>query len=47
MVAGHPRAGDALAAHRLVDLVYRSAADGGRPQPPGEIGGNSSRSGVA
>ncbi|MDQ1466824.1 MAG: hypothetical protein QOH10_1239 [Actinomycetota bacterium] len=47
MVVGHPRAGDALAAHRLVDLVYRSAADGGRPQPAGEIGGNSSRSGVA
>ena len=29
---GHPRAGDALAAHRLVDLVYRSAADGGTPK---------------
>jgi UDP-N-acetyl-2-amino-2-deoxyglucuronate dehydrogenase len=29
---GHPRAGDALAAHRLVDLVYRSAADGGAPK---------------
>ncbi len=29
---GHPRAGDALAAHRLVDLVYRSAAEGGTPQ---------------
>ncbi|MDQ1455542.1 MAG: hypothetical protein QOH28_1162 [Actinomycetota bacterium] len=29
---GHPRAGDALAAHRLVDLVYRSAADGGVPK---------------
>ena len=30
--AGHPLAADALAAHRLVDLVYRSAADGGRPK---------------
>jgi UDP-N-acetyl-2-amino-2-deoxyglucuronate dehydrogenase len=29
---GHPRAADALAAHRLVDLVYRSAADGGAPK---------------
>jgi len=29
---GHPRAGDALAAHRLVDLVYCSAADGGVPK---------------
>lgn len=29
---GHPRAGDALAAHRLVDLVYCSAADSGRPK---------------
>ena len=30
--AGHPGAGDALAAHRLVDLVYRSAAAGGAPE---------------
>jgi predicted dehydrogenase len=30
--AGYPRAADALAAHRIVDLVYRSAAEGGRPQ---------------
>jgi predicted dehydrogenase len=29
---GHPGAADALAAHRLVDLVYRSAADGGAPK---------------
>jgi predicted dehydrogenase len=29
---GHPRAGDALAAHRLVDAIYRSAADGGVPK---------------
>jgi UDP-N-acetyl-2-amino-2-deoxyglucuronate dehydrogenase len=29
---GHPRAADALAAHGLVDLVYRSAAAGGAPQ---------------
>ena len=29
---GHPGAADALAAHRLVDLVYRSAADGGVPK---------------
>jgi predicted dehydrogenase len=29
---GHPRAGDALAAHRLVDLMYRSAADAGLPK---------------
>jgi predicted dehydrogenase len=29
---GHPRAGDALAAHRLVDAIYRSAADGGTPK---------------
>lgn len=29
---GHPRAGDALAAHRLVDLVYCSAADAGVPK---------------
>ncbi len=28
---GHPRAPDALAAHRLVDDAYRSAADGGAP----------------
>jgi predicted dehydrogenase len=28
---GHPRAADALAAHRLVDRIYRSAADGGLP----------------
>jgi predicted dehydrogenase len=31
-IVGYPRAGDALAAHRLVDLVYRSAADGGAPK---------------
>jgi hypothetical protein len=30
-VAG-PGAADALAAHRIVDLVYRSAADGGLPK---------------
>ncbi len=47
MTAGYPRAAEALAAHRLVDLVYRSAADGGTPLPVGEIGGNSSRSGAA
>ena len=29
---GHPRAAEALAAHRLVDLLYRSAADGGVPK---------------
>ena len=29
---GYPRAVDALAAHQLVDLVYRSAADGGAPK---------------
>ncbi len=42
---GHPRAGDALAAHRLVDLVYRSAADGGAAKSAadatGAMGGNS------
>jgi predicted dehydrogenase len=30
--AGRPSAADALAAHRTVDLVYRSAADGGLPK---------------
>lgn len=30
--AGYPRAVDALAAHGLVDLVYRSAAEGGAPK---------------
>jgi myo-inositol 2-dehydrogenase / D-chiro-inositol 1-dehydrogenase len=30
--AGRPRAADALAAHRIVDLVYRSAAGGGQPR---------------
>ncbi len=29
---GHPHAADALGAHRLVDLVYRSAADDGVPK---------------
>jgi predicted dehydrogenase len=29
--AGHPPAADALAAHRLVDAAYRSAAEGGSP----------------
>jgi UDP-N-acetyl-2-amino-2-deoxyglucuronate dehydrogenase len=29
---GYPRAVDALAAHQIVDLVYRSAADGGAPK---------------
>jgi predicted dehydrogenase len=29
---GHPRAADALAAHRLVDRIYSSAADAGRPK---------------
>jgi predicted dehydrogenase len=29
---GHPRAAEALAAHRLVDLLYCSAADGGVPK---------------
>ena len=33
---GHPHAADALAAHRLVDLVYRSAADGGAPKSGAE-----------
>jgi myo-inositol 2-dehydrogenase / D-chiro-inositol 1-dehydrogenase len=45
MLAGRPRAGDALAAHRLVELVYRSAAAGGAPQPAEAIGDDSSRSG--
>jgi predicted dehydrogenase len=31
--AGHPPAADALAAHRLVDAAYRSAAAGGVPLP--------------
>jgi myo-inositol 2-dehydrogenase / D-chiro-inositol 1-dehydrogenase len=31
-IAGGPDAADALAAHRIVDLVYRSAADGGLPK---------------
>jgi len=31
---GRPRAADALAAHRIVDAVYRSAADGGSPKSP-------------
>jgi predicted dehydrogenase len=31
--AGHPPAADALAAHRLVDAAYRSAASGGVPRP--------------
>ncbi len=31
--AGHPGAAEALAAHRIVDLAYRSAANGGTPQP--------------
>jgi len=31
--AGFPRAADALAAHRLVDLAYRSAAGGGLVEP--------------
>ncbi len=43
---GHPRADDALAAHRLVDLVYRSAAAGGAPMSAdateSALGGNSS-----
>ncbi|MDZ4827305.1 MAG: Gfo/Idh/MocA family oxidoreductase [Actinomycetota bacterium] len=30
---GHPSAADALAAHRLVDLAYRSSAAGGAPLP--------------
>jgi predicted dehydrogenase len=30
--SGRPSAADALAAHRTVDLVYRSAADGGQPK---------------
>ena len=30
-VSGWPDAHDALAAHRIVDAAYRSAADGGRP----------------
>jgi predicted dehydrogenase len=34
--AGHPDASDALAAHRLVDAAYRSAAAGGAPLPVGE-----------
>jgi predicted dehydrogenase len=29
--AGHPPAGEALAAHRLVDAAYRSAASGSSP----------------
>jgi len=32
LAVGYPRAVDALAAHQLVDLVYRSAADGGAPK---------------
>jgi predicted dehydrogenase len=32
MATGCPRAADALAAHRIVDLVYRSATDGGQPK---------------
>lgn len=32
---GHPVAADALAAHRVVELAYRSARSGGRPQPTG------------
>ncbi len=36
---GHPRAGDALAAHRLVDLVYRSSADGGAPRSVTNLAG--------
>jgi predicted dehydrogenase len=31
--AGIPGAAEALAAHRLVDAAYRSAASGGRPVP--------------
>jgi predicted dehydrogenase len=30
--AGYPSASDALAAHRIVELVYQSAADGGLPR---------------
>jgi myo-inositol 2-dehydrogenase / D-chiro-inositol 1-dehydrogenase len=41
---GHPRAGDALAAHRLVDLVYRSAAAGGAPKSATlDIGGSAAK----
>ena len=32
---GHPRRGEALAAHRLVDGAYRSAASGGGADPIG------------
>ena len=42
---GHPRAGDALAAHGLVDLVYRSAADGGVPKSTTETVGESAAKG--
>lgn len=34
---GHPRAGEALAAHRLVDLAYRSAAAAGTPMRVAEV----------
>ena len=35
-----PDAATVLAAHRLVDLAYRSAAAGGAPQPvPGPVSG--------
>jgi predicted dehydrogenase len=30
-MSGHPEAADALAAHRIVECAYRSAAEGGRP----------------
>jgi predicted dehydrogenase len=33
---GHPSASEALAAHRLVDRAYRSAASGGAPVPTDE-----------
>jgi predicted dehydrogenase len=37
--AGHPSATEALAAHRLVDLAYQSAAAGGRPLPVAPVPG--------
>ena len=41
---GHPDVDVALAAHRLVDLAYRSAADGGRPVASPDLGSPARRS---
>lgn len=35
---GTPSVGEALGAHRLVSLAYRSSAEGGRPIPVGALG---------